>query len=159
MARMISRALSCCLFLASTLAPLASSAANEGSVEPGYRVDHGGWAFVHLEGTPAQIGYQHGRLLSSEIADMVKVARLESTHDTKRDWEFFREAGRKMLWPHIDAEYQQEIEGIAKGVQSKGIKLDVWDIVALNGSIELPQYTFPGSTNASMRSMPPPFIL
>jgi hypothetical protein len=143
MARMISRALSCCLFLASTLAPLASSAANEGSVEPGYRVDHGGWAFVHLEGTPAQIGYQHGRLLSSEIADMVKVARLESTHDTKRDWEFFREAGRKMLWPHIDAEYQQEIEGIAKGVQSKGIKLDVWDIVALNGSIELPQYYVP----------------
>ena len=36
-----------------------------------------------------------------------------------------------MLWPHIDTEYQQELEGIAKGVQSKGMKLDVWDIVAL----------------------------
>ena len=48
-----------------------------------------------------------------------------------------------MLWPHIDAEYQQELEGIAKGVQSKGVKLDVWDIVALNGGIELPQYYVP----------------
>ena len=48
-----------------------------------------------------------------------------------------------MLWPHIEAEYQQELEGIAKGVQSKGVKLDVWDIVALNGSIELPQYYVP----------------
>ena len=28
-----------------------------------------------------------------------------------------------MLWPHIDAEYQQELEGIARGAQSKGIKL------------------------------------
>jgi hypothetical protein len=48
-----------------------------------------------------------------------------------------------MLWPHIDAEYQQELEGIAKGVQSKGIKLDVWDIVALNAGIELPEYYVP----------------
>jgi hypothetical protein len=48
-----------------------------------------------------------------------------------------------MLWPHIDAEYQRELKGIAKGVQSKGVKLDVWDIVALNGGIELPQYYVP----------------
>jgi hypothetical protein len=49
-----------------------------------------------------------------------------------------------MLWPHIDAEYRQELEGVAKGVQSKGVKLDVWDIVALNGGIEeLTQYYVP----------------
>jgi hypothetical protein len=98
---------------------------------------------VHLEGTPAQIGFEHGQLLAAEIEDMVRVIRLENTHETKRNWEFFREAGRTMLWPHIDPEYQQELEGIAKGVQSKGVKLDVWDIVALNGGIELPQYYVP----------------
>jgi hypothetical protein len=32
---------------------------------------------------------------------------------------------------------------MAKGVQSKGIKLDVWDIVALNGDEELPEYYVP----------------
>jgi len=108
-----------------------------------YRFERGGWTYVHLEGTPSEIGYEHGRLLSAEIADMVKVIKLEDTHETRRDWEFFRQASRKMLWPHIDAEYQQELEGIARGVQSKGVKLDVWDIVALNGGIELPQYYVP----------------
>jgi hypothetical protein len=108
-----------------------------------YRFERGGWTYVHLEGTPSEVGFEHGRLLSAEIADMVAVIKLESTHATRRDWEFFRQASRKMLWPHIDAEYQQELEGIARGVQSKGVKLDVWDIVALNGGIELPQYYVP----------------
>jgi hypothetical protein len=98
---------------------------------------------VHLEGSPSQIGYQHGRLLSAEIEDLIKVSKIETAHATRRDWGFYREAGRKMLWPHIDPEYQQELEGIAKGVQSRGVKLDVWDIVALNGNIELPQCYVP----------------
>jgi hypothetical protein len=110
---------------------------------PGYRFERGGWTYLHLEGTPAEIGFQHGQLLATEIADTLAVIKLENTHDTKRNWEFFREAGRKMLWPHIDAEYQQELEGIARGVQSRGVKIDVWDIVALNGGIELPQYYVP----------------
>jgi len=115
----------------------------EPTAAPGYRLEKGGWIYVHLEGTPSEIGYQHGRLLATEIADMVKVIKLESTHDTKRDWEFYRKAARWMLWPQIEAEYQQEMQGVAKGVQSQGIRLDVWDIVALNGGIELPQYYVP----------------
>jgi hypothetical protein len=122
-------------------APAGQDAATSASL--GYRLEKGGWTYVHLEGTPAQIGFEHGQLLSAEIAEMVQVIQLENTHDTRRNWEFFREAGRKMLWPKIDVEYQQELEGIAKGVQSKGVKLDVWDIVALNGGIELPQYYVP----------------
>ncbi len=113
------------------------------AAEPGYRFARGGWTYVHLEGSPSQIGFQHGSLLAAEIADMVRVSKLESLHSTHRDWAFYREAGRRMFWPHIEAEYQQELEGIAKGVQSQGIKLDVWDIVALNGSIELPEYYVP----------------
>ncbi len=115
----------------------------QSDAQKGYRFERGGWTYVHLEGTPSQIGFQHGNLLSAEIADMVHVIQIESARETKRNWEFFRESGRKMLWPHIDPEYQQELEGIAKGVQSKGVKLDVWDIVALNGGIELPQYYVP----------------
>jgi hypothetical protein len=124
-------------------APSGSAAPSDDQSQPGYRFQRGGWTYVHLEGTPAEIGYQHGRLLANEIADTLAVIKLENTHDTKRNWEFFREASRKMLWPHIDAEYQQELEGIARGAQSRGVKLDVWDIVALNGGIELPQYYVP----------------
>ncbi len=118
-------------------------AAQDSQASPGYRFQREGWTYVHLEGTPAQVGFQHGKLLAAEILDMVGVTKLETEHATMRDWNFYREAGRKQLWPHIDAEYQQELEGIAKGVQSAGVKLDVWDIVALNGAIELPQYYVP----------------
>jgi len=117
-----------------TKAPSASAA---------YRFERGGWTYVHLAGTPAEIGYQHGQLLSAEIVDLIRVNKLELEHGTHRNWEFFREAGRKMLWPHIEAEYQQELEGIARGARSKGAKLDVWDVVALNGAIELSEYYVP----------------
>ena len=40
--------------------------------------------------TPSDVGYQHGTLLASEIADAVAVAELNLTHDGKRDWGFFR---------------------------------------------------------------------
>jgi hypothetical protein len=133
------------LFSISAFATHAGSrpAAQEGLTSPGYRFQTGGWTYVHLEGTPAQIGFQHGRLLAAEIDDIVGVLKVENPHSTRRDWEFYREASRRQLWPHIDPEYQQELEGIAKGVRSVGVKLDVWDIVALNGGIELPQYYVP----------------
>ena len=133
------------LFLLSVLIyPIAhAKGAQSGPVVPGYRFEKSGWTYVHLEGTPEQIGFQHGALLSAEIEDMVRVIKLESEHSTERKWAFYRKAARAMLWPHIEAEYQEEIAGIAKGVQSKGSKLDVWDILALNGGIELPQYYVP----------------
>ncbi|MGA7857195.1 MAG: C45 family peptidase [Terracidiphilus sp.] len=154
-----------CVFVLSILALAAvpgqaavptSGLDSTATVAPGYRFDRGGWTYVHLQGTPAEIGYQHGRLLSSEIADMVRVSQLESTHSTHRNWEFFRQAGRKMLWPHIETEYQQELEGIAKGVESKGVKLDVWDIVALNGDIELPEYYVPWLNKREKADNAPP---
>ena len=134
-----------CVSVLTFVSAIAVSAAPAAGLASGaaYRSEKGGWIFVHLQGTPAEIGFQHGQLLANEIADTAAVIKLENTHSTKRDWEFFRQASKTMLWPHIDSEYQQELEGIAKGVQSKGIKLDVWDIVALNAGIELPEYYVP----------------
>src|ERR1700761_1317683 len=91
-----------------------------------YRFDRGGWTYVHLEGSPEQVGYQHGYLLSAEIEDNYKVLKLEAEHSTKRQWPFFRDASRTMLWPQIDSEYQQELKGIAEGVKAKGVNLDLW---------------------------------
>src|SRR4051794_2886119 len=38
---------------------------------PAYRYPRAGWTVVHIEGTPYDRGYQHGRLLAPEIADYV----------------------------------------------------------------------------------------
>lgn len=109
----------------------------------GYRFERGGWTYVHLEGTPHDIGVQHGYLLAPEIADVYGVLRLEMTHNTGRDWEFFRRAGREMLWPKIDPEYQAELQGITDGLKDHDLKLDLWDVVAMNAFSELPDYYVP----------------
>jgi hypothetical protein len=100
-----------------------------------------GWTQVHLEGTPSDIGYQHGYLLAKEIADIRSVVALELQHDTKKEWTFFRREAESMLWPHIPAEYREELQGIADGVQAQRVKLDLWDIVALNAWEEWSYYT------------------
>ena len=108
-----------------------------------YRFDRGGWIYVHLQGSPHDIGYQHGYLLAPEIADAFAAVRLEMTHDTGRDWEFFRRAARQMLWPKIDAEYQAELQGIVDGLHARKTRLDLDDIVAFNAFSELPDYYVP----------------
>jgi hypothetical protein len=102
---------------------------------------HNGWTFVHLEGAPFDVGFQHGYLLAPEIADAEKAIVLEETHDGKHDWNFFRQAAKDMMWPHIEPEYREELRGISEGVRAKGVKLDVWDIVALNAFSEWGYYT------------------
>jgi hypothetical protein len=112
-------------------------------LEKSYRFQQGGWTYVHLEGSPSDIGFQHGYLLAPEIADALDAVKLSDAHQTQRDWEFFRKTAREMLWPHIDAEYQQELQGIADGVKAHGVDLDVYDIVALNAFEEVPDYYVP----------------
>jgi hypothetical protein len=99
-----------------------------------------GWTFVHLEGTPSEIGYQHGYLLAPEVLDFKKVAELELKHETKKDWVFFRNAARDMMWPQIEQQYRDELQGITEGVNARSVKLDLWDIVAMNGLLEWSYY-------------------
>jgi hypothetical protein len=108
-----------------------------------YRFERNGWIFVHLEGPPATLGFQHGYLLADEAGDLLRVFRAFTGHQTKRDWAFYRQAGEQMLWPRLDAEYQQEIDGIVAGLNAKGVAADRWDVVALNAIEELPEYYVP----------------
>ena len=108
-----------------------------------YTFERGGWTYVHLQGSPEQIGFQHGYLLGPQIADALNVFKVEDVHDTKRDWQFYRDAAKNMFWPHIDAEFQAELQGIADGAQARGVNVDLWDIVALNGTMELSDYYVP----------------
>lgn len=121
----------------------SAAASSDPRLEKSYRFQQGGWTYLHLEGAPSEIGYQHGYLLAPEIADALETIKLEDTHETQRDWEFFRKTAREMLWPHIDAEYQQELQGIADGAKAHGDDLDVYDIVALNAFLEVPDYYVP----------------
>jgi hypothetical protein len=120
------------------------AAENDPRLKGGYTYERGGWAYVHLEGDPEAIGFQHGYLLAPEIADAFPAVSTNMMHSTERDWPFFRQVAREQLWPKLDPEYQQELQGIAEGLHARtGSDLDVWDIVALNSFEEVPDYYVP----------------
>ena len=99
-----------------------------------------GWIQVHLAGSPAEIGFQHGYLLAAEIKDNFKAISAELTHDEKKDWEYFRKTGREVFWPRVEQEYRDELMGMVDALNERGIRLDVWDLVAMNAWLELPYY-------------------
>jgi hypothetical protein len=121
-----------------------------------YRFERDGWIYVHLEGAPHDVGYQHGYLLAPEIADAFAAVSLEMTHETGRNWNFFRRAARQMLWPKVDEEYQAELQGVVDGLQARKVKLDLDDIVAMNAFMELPDYYVPWLNEQTKVAAPPP---
>lgn len=120
------------------------AASSDPRLKGAYAFERGGWVYVHLQGDPATIGYQHGYLLADEIEDAFPAVSADMMNDTNRDWPFFREVAREQLWPKLDAEYQHELQGIAEGLHARtGSPLDVYDIVALNSFEEVPDYYVP----------------
>ena len=114
-----------------------------------------GWTYVHLEGTPREIGYQHGYMLKDAIEDNLKVYEVENQHEVGKSWAYFRDAGRTVLWPQVNEEYRAEIEGIAEGMKAAGSTRDVWDVVALNGMLELRDYYLPMMNAKAGKPNPP----
>ncbi|NWF84625.1 MAG: peptidase C45, partial [Bryobacteraceae bacterium] len=112
-----------------------------GPIANASRAEKKGWIEVRLEGSPRELGYQHGWLLFAEIEDALQVTRLSLTHDGKRDWDFSRGAAKTVFWPGIPPEYRGELEGIVEGLTARGVKADIWDIVAHNAQIEFGYYT------------------
>jgi hypothetical protein len=146
------------LLLATTsVAALAASpsTAPDPRLDGGYKFKAGGWTYVHLAGTPEQIGFQHGYLLAREIEDNVHLYTITAPNVDKHPWSFFRAAGKKVLWPHLDAEYQAELKGIVEGLKAQGSTIDLWDLVALNGDDELSDYYLPWLNSKHGKANPP----
>jgi Phospholipase B len=137
--------------LSAFAAPAKITDANAARLKKAYRKSpQNGWIYVHLEGSPADVGFQHGYLLAPEIADAHKTIKLALTHNSK-DWSFFRDAAERVLWPHIEAEYRAEMQGIVDGLAAKGVTIDIWDLVATNAWLELDPYYIKWVDSASTR--------
>jgi phospholipase B-like protein len=136
------------------------NAGDAARLKPAYRFERSKWIYVHLEGSPADIGFQHGYLLSAEIADGFNAVKFMDTHRTKRDWSFFRDTAKTIIWPKVEPEYQEELKGIAEGLKAKGVAMDLWDVVALNAMEEVPDYYLPWlehqQKGAAAPKLPPP---
>ena len=122
----------------------AQSRSTPADLHGAYRFERANWVYVHLQGTPHQIGFGNGYLLAPEIEDGFHAIRLEDTHSTHRGWDFYRTTAKNVYWPHIEAEYRDELQGIADGLRAHGITdMDIWDVVAVNGFNETDEYYVP----------------
>ena len=102
--------------------------------------ENAGWTYVHLAGTPSEIGYQHGYLLTPELEDAKRAIELSLTHEVKHTWPEVRTVAQEIFLPAIPAEYRQELDGIVAGAQAHGSKLDLTDIVVMNAYMEFSYY-------------------
>jgi Phospholipase B len=129
------------------LAFFASTAAFAQPSDPrlknSYTFQKDGWTYIHLEGTSSEIGFQHGYLLATLIADNLQTIELENTHEAGKPWTYFRAIAHNQIMPRIEPEYLAELQGIADGVQAAGQNIDILDIVALNAHLEISDYYIP----------------
>ena len=107
------------------------------------RPDHNGWIYVHLGGSPEQLGFQHGYWLAPEIGRELEIFKYSIPHNSHKSWTFFRDAAQHMLLPHIEAQYRQELEGIVEGLKAHGVQADLDDVIVLNAFEEMPDYFVP----------------
>ncbi|HEY5315407.1 MAG TPA: C45 family autoproteolytic acyltransferase/hydrolase [Pirellulales bacterium] len=134
-----------------SLVPDPNSVVRQG---PAYRYPQAGWIVLHIEGKPYERGYQHGRLLAAEIADYVRALAHERSADApSAAWRDFRLLANALLLRRYDAEFLEEMKGIADGAAAAGAKfderkLDLVDIVTLNSAIEL------GFLDAGLKASP-----
>src|SRR5438874_12816097 len=74
-------------------------------VRGGYRDDRAGWIYVHLQGSPRDVGYQDGYLLAPEIDEGIRTMKGFLKNTSGKDWNFYRTTCEKMFWPRLDREY------------------------------------------------------
>jgi len=108
-----------------------------------WRYPQAGWNVVHIEGSPYDRGYQHGRLLAREIVDYCQtIARIRSHQAPDKAWRDLRLFVNALFLRRFDPEYLREMQGIADGAAAAGAKfegrpLDLIDIVVINADVEV----------------------
>jgi hypothetical protein len=105
---------------------------------PAYRFPQSGWTVLHIEGEPYERGYQHGRLMATEIAAYVRCfAALLSPKSPSEGWGHTRRLTNALFVRRFDKEFLEEMKGIADGATAAGARydnrpIDLVDIVAIN---------------------------
>ncbi len=108
-----------------------------------YRFDQAGWVFLHIEGEPFSRGFQHGYLLSSEIAEVLRVNKFLTRWATGNDFDYFAKMALEMYADKIDQEFIDEMTGIAAGVSKAGISLTFAEVLAWNANVEMTESWWP----------------
>ena len=109
---------------------------------PAWRRPQAGWIVLHIEGQPYDRGYQHGRLLATEIAGYLHDLAIYRSSKAPADaWRDLRLIADAVFLRKFAPELLEEMKGIADGAAAAGATflgrpLDLLDIVTLNADVE-----------------------
>ncbi|MGA1873870.1 MAG: C45 family autoproteolytic acyltransferase/hydrolase [Thermoplasmatota archaeon] len=103
----------------------------------GFMWEKEGFRIIQVSGSPDEIGYQHGVLLSDLIPRSISAYAHATERSYGMDWRLVR-INAMNYWFYVPEEQKQEIDGIARGASENGAEnplgdpVDRWDILALN---------------------------
>src|SRR5579871_2478349 len=100
------------------------------------RHEKGGWIYLHVEGSPREIGFQHGYLLAKEIDECIRATMVDWHHSSSMDWDWLIRHTKSFINRGIRSELKAELEGIAQGMNSAGFHATFDDVIAYNASLE-----------------------
>ncbi len=110
------------------------------------RHEKAGWTYLHLEGEPAALGFQHGYLMAKEIAESLRVTRALWLHESGMEWTWLVSQSRKFISPAVDPENKAEIDGIVEGLRAAGVTTTSDELIAYNAYFELDWYWWPDAS-------------
>ncbi len=121
MALLSRSALTCGMALSLVLPPAAHALTDmqRAWLAKAQRHEKHGWVYLHVEGPARERGFQHGYLLSQEIAEGVRVDRASWEYQTAMDWRWLLEKADALLTPHVDPENLAELDGLVEGTAGR----------------------------------------
>jgi hypothetical protein len=107
------------------------------------RYEREGWVSIRIQGSPHEMGFQHGYLLAREIDASMLATRKTWEYTSGMDWSWLVRNANDMFVARIDSSLLSELDGIVEGLSAAGVKSNRAEIIAYNGYIELSGYWWP----------------
>jgi hypothetical protein len=115
-------------------------------IKNGLSYEKNGWLYISVKGEPKERGYAYGYLVADEMKKVLKMLDFIIYNDYGRKWEYFVEAGKKLLKDKIKdiyPEFYEEMEGVSEGLTAAGTKMNIDEVIAWNNYFLLTENWYP----------------
>ena len=109
-------------------------------IKNGISYDLNGFKYISIKGSPKERGYAYGYFSSEDFKKVQEMMKFMCFNDYGRTWDFFIEAGVKVLKNVIKEnflEIYQEMEGITEGIIAGGTETTLDEVIAWNNYFTL----------------------
>lgn len=109
-----------------------------------HRRKRGGWQNIRLSGTPYQIGYQHGTLLSKQLQKVIDIFPIYVKNELNQSYESFMTNCMQIIKPILQEKYPdiyEELQGISDGSEENGTPISIDLLIAWNSQMSITQNT------------------